>query len=100
MIAPTENLHNDARNCGVIDQARPIGGWILKPIMETTESPAIEPPAPKQVRGTTTPTPQIDKTKDMTSKAIMRDTQQRERLGVLILKRIQTLMHLTMSNHL
>lgn len=51
--SPFANLHSDAGNGGVIDQARLVGGWLLEPIVETAESLANESHVDGQGRGTT-----------------------------------------------
>lgn len=69
---PFKNLQSDAGNGGVINQERPIGGWMMEPIMETAKSPIAKYPATRQGRGTTAPTPPTNQAKGLMPKSLMR----------------------------
>lgn len=69
--SPSDNLHSDTENGGVVNQLRKVGGGIIYTIVETSKSLTNESIVEGKGRPTTEPTPYADKAKAPTPEALM-----------------------------
>lgn len=72
MTNPSDNLHSDASNGGVINQERPFVGQFLEPIVVITTNPPTESLAERKIPSATVTTPTNQKTKVLMPVALMR----------------------------